>query len=163
VDRHVERDGKSNTQMVARERSATVILHKNETVSVGISGGDPERRNSTREVVEELNHRYPSNPPTYRMARGEVPVERLSRAAQDPSGRSAPQVGVCSEAIAAVAAGENGSPPIAFQTIWAGQSDPPSIHQFPTPTRIGGDGAPLMLACRTCLLNRNTYNSIAGR
>jgi RHS repeat-associated protein len=162
INTRVAREGSSGTRNVSSKRCGTVILHKNGTVSVAISGSDPERMTSAREVVEELNHRYPAVPPTYATARERIPIERLETAGEDDQGRTAPDRGNCAEPLAATTAGENPSPPIAFQTFWVGQGEAPEHHQIPDRPRIGDDGAELMNACRTCQLNGHAHNAIAG-
>jgi hypothetical protein len=160
IQNRVEREGTRDTQLVSRSRSATVMSHQDGTVSIGLSGGDPERSQSARSVAAELNHRYPTDPPTYRAAQGAVPLSQLSRVEQQEGRAAHPDPGICSEPHAATAASESSSQPVAFQTVWLGRGNQPTEHQLPGRPRIGGTGPELMRPCATCQLNAPTYNQM---
>ncbi|WP_394845902.1 DUF6531 domain-containing protein [Pendulispora brunnea] len=141
-------------------RSITVVHHEDGTVSVGVSGSDPGRRERAQQLVDAMNKRYPNpnarDKKTYRAAEKDVKPKplKLKRA---EGGNPA---GVCSEPSAAQAVGENPSPPHSYQTIWSGPGENNHSMGLSTP----GHGRSLMAPCATCQNKDNikTYANMAS-
>ena len=150
----------SDRPSVGKDRSVTVIEHDNGTVSVGLSGGDPKRATQAQQVVDRLNELNPPDegrPPTYKTTDGPVDTTGLV----DP-GKPNPRPGNCSEAQAAQAAGQNGSPPKSYQTVSSG-SDPGPYAMPGQTTNVGPNPAPLMQPCTTCQTNAGNYDRNANK
>jgi RHS repeat-associated protein len=164
-DKHADRvvDAIHDTKPpIAKNRSVTVIGHKDNSVSVGISKGtDEQRSRDAQQIVDHLNHKYPpepGEPPTYRTA----PINR-DRQLNDGGSRDnpAPLPWNCSESQAAQAAGTHpDSPPENHQTVWTGPAENPEPYQMPgRPTTPGGNEK--MAPCATCLSNADNYRDMS--
>jgi RHS repeat-associated protein len=158
----------SGKPAVRKNRSVTVIEHENGTVSVGLSGNDPKRAQQTKQVVDELNRQHPpepGKPPTYRTSQDPDGTPRPVDATKlrDPGSRDnpSPLPGTCSEPHAAQAAGENPSPPKAYQTVHSGPDECPTDHQMPGRPTAGPGGAEQMQPCNTCQNNGDHYENTA--
>ena len=135
-----------------KESSVTVITHDDGHVSVGVSSGN---RKKTKQIVDELNRRYPS--PDGEVYGGtERPLD--TRGFQD-SDEGNPTPGNCSEPAAGQAAqehmGRGGGAPNGSQTVWAGE---PSTNPYSQGgTTLPGQGHQTMTPCPTCRINQGRY------
>jgi hypothetical protein len=152
-----ERAGKiaaGNT--ASNQRAVTVIEHEDGTVSVGLSGPTTQHEDAQR-VVNDLNAAEVAEgrAPIYKAATKEVDPSTLNDA---PPGTATTNPGECSEAQAAVAAGENSSKPVAYQTAWAGgDATFPDNYAMEGNPRAGEGGPLLMAECGTCQANGDNY------
>jgi RHS repeat-associated protein len=165
ADKHADRvvDVINNTKPpIAKNRSVTVLEHKDGSVSIGVSKGNDEHRSSdAQQVVNDLNQKYPPEPgasPTYRTA----PINR-DRPLNDGGSRDspAPLPWNCSETQAAQAAGTHpDSPPKNYQTVWTGPAENPEPYQMPgRPMTPGGNEQ--MAPCPTCVSNADNYRDMS--
>src|SRR5262249_41249547 len=141
-----------------QNRSVTVVEHDDGTVSIGLSKGTPEQRQAdAQRIADNLNTQYPPEP-------GDPPTYRPASPPPDPStlndgGAPNPRPGNCSEPQAATAAGNNPSPPTAYQTVWSGPGENPHpMPGTPPPTTPGGN--PLMQPCGTCQSNADNHTNL---
>jgi RHS repeat-associated protein len=154
---------KSGRTGVRQNRSVQVIEHDDGTVSVGLSGKDPERQADAERVVDALNRqeRAAGRGRTYRTSDGPVETSDLNTGM---SGGVPP--GQCSEAQAARAAGQHApnSPPRNHQTVWSDPGGCPERHRMPGDPTTGVGDAPVqqMCPCRTCRGNADNYERTAG-
>lgn len=140
----------------SKEKSITVIVHEDGTVSVGLSGKDPARTETTQRLVTKLNEG--KDPPVYRTS---GPVD--SRGLDSVSG--SPQAGNCSEAQAAQASGTSTSPPKDYQTVWAkGEMDGKTSQKHGLEGRPKTKGGfEKMKACDTCACNSGKYSEMSKK
>lgn len=164
----VEKATRSNRgqQRVDPNKSVTVILHEDGTVSIGISGSVAGAQQA-RQIAAEMNsaQRAEGKPEIYGAAKGEIDPEAEGMVDGGTAENPAPEPGACSEAGSAVTSGENKSEPKSFQTVWGGgDATFPNEHRIPGNPRAGGDDGPLLMdPCATCQANGDIYTRISKR
>ncbi|WP_437736874.1 RHS repeat-associated core domain-containing protein [Sorangium sp. So ce1335] len=162
------------------DRSATVIEHSDNSVSVGLSGADTKQIQHADGTVETV----PTNAPRVEDGRNlaDVMNQRYPgenyHATQD-NAVNIPGVeqrgkgnlpNACSEAHATQSAGEynaeNDTAATGYQTFWAGD-DPPARHvRGDPPERTSSEGPTTMNPCDTCAgagVNGDQYGTVIGR
>ena len=106
-----------------QNQSVTVILHKDGTVSVGMSGKSGDQRMQTQ--VSKLQNELGEN---YKVSADSMPTDNIKKRANEP--------GICSEPKAINAAHENPSEIVGYDTVWRGKGENP--HPF-TGENVGGN------------------------
>lgn len=131
--------------------SVTVLLHKNKTVSVGLSGNikNEKTQENIRKLQEALDKQYGVG--KYRVGfetmgenNGLVPVTNSNA------------VGMCGEPKCSTVAKENPSPIIGFAIIWRGKKENPYPLEAEDAKKFKTNQ---MKMCATCKANKTVYEN----
>ncbi|SUD90612.1 hypothetical protein [Psychrobacter phenylpyruvicus] len=103
-----------------KNQTVSVITHEDGTVSVGVSGTNP---NVARRLQSELDKTYGEG--KYNVSTSALNENNGIVRGEGPNGELGNKPGVCAEPACAMVAGNNPSPATGSATLWRGKDDNP--------------------------------------